>query len=197
MQKASGYNTVEVCRAVEAELERINHDPALQGINSFAFFNQADQITDSLRGLLQGGLFGSLLAVAILYLFLRRVGMTLVVSVAIPLSILGTCIFIYLTGRTLNVLTMMGLMLGVGMLVDNAVVVLESIHRRQRRGARPVAAAAARHARGGPRHRGLDPDHRHRLRAGDRQPRRRDVGLARRSGGDHQRDPAVSPWWSA
>ena len=142
IQKASGYNTVAVCRAVEAELERINRDPALAGINSFAFFNQADQITDSLRSLLQGGLFGSVLAVAILYLFLRRVSMTLVVSVAIPVSILGTCIFVHLSGRSLNVLTMMGLMLGVGMLVDNAVVVLESIHRRQRRGAGPVAAAA-------------------------------------------------------
>ncbi|HPF71440.1 MAG TPA: efflux RND transporter permease subunit, partial [Candidatus Krumholzibacteria bacterium] len=142
VQKASGYNTVEVCRAVEAELARINNDPALAGINSFAFFNQADQITDSLKSLLEGGLFGSVLAVAILYLFLRRVGMTLVVSIAIPVSILGTCVFVFLTGRSLNVLTMMGLMLGVGMLVDNAVVVLESIHRRQRRGAGPVAAAA-------------------------------------------------------
>jgi len=141
LQKASGYNTVEVCRAVEAELERINADPTLQGINSFTFFNQADQITDSLRSLLQGGLFGSLLAVAILYLFLRRVSMTLVVSVAIPLSILGTCIFTFLSGGSLNVLTMMGLMLGVGMLVDNAVVVLESIHRRQSLGASPLSAA--------------------------------------------------------
>ncbi len=141
IQKASGYNTVEVCRAVEAELERINNDPSLQGINSFSFFNQADQITDSLRSLLQGGLFGSVLAIAILYLFLRRLSMTLVVSIAIPLSILGTCIFLFLTGRSLNVLTMMGLMLGVGMLVDNAVVVLESIHRRQHAGSSPVAAA--------------------------------------------------------
>ena len=140
VQKASGANTVAVCRAIEAELERINHDPALQGINSFAFFNQADQITDSLRSLLQGGLSGSLLAVAILFLFLRRVSMTLVVSVAIPLSVIGTCVFMYLSGRSLNVLTMMGLMLGVGMLVDNAVVVLESIHRRQLEGARPLSA---------------------------------------------------------
>jgi len=141
IQKASGYNTVEVCRAIEKELERINQDPTLQGINSFTFFNQADQITDSLRSLLQSGLFGSILALAILYLFLRRVSMTLVVSIAIPISILGTCIFLYLSGRSLNVLTMMGLMLGVGMLVDNAVVVLESIHRRQHAGASPLAAA--------------------------------------------------------
>lgn len=142
IQKASGYNTVAVCRAVEAELRRINQDPALAGINSFAFFNQADQITDSLRSLTQGGLFGSVLAVVILYLFLRRFSMTLVVSVAIPISILGTAITMFLTGGSLNVLTMMGLMLGVGMLVDNAVVVLESIHRRQHLGASPVAAAA-------------------------------------------------------
>jgi len=142
IQKASGYNTVEVCRAIERELEQINADPTLEGINSRSFFNQAEQITDSLRSLLQGGLFGSILAVAILYLFLRRLGMTLVVSIAIPISIMGTCIFMFLSGRSLNVLTMMGLMLGVGMLVDNAVVVLESIHRKQFRGAGPVAAAA-------------------------------------------------------
>ena len=141
IQKASGYNTVEVCEAIDRELERINEDPTLEGIDTVAFFNQADQITDSLRSLLQGGLFGSVLAIAILYVFLRRVSMTLVVSVAIPLSILGTSVFMYLSGRSLNVLTMMGLMLGVGMLVDNAVVVLESIHRRQHKGAGPVAAA--------------------------------------------------------
>jgi len=140
IQKASGYNTVEVCRAVENELEKINHDPALAGINSFSFFNQADQITDSLSSLLQGGLFGSILALGILYVFLRRLSMTMVVSVAIPLSIMGTAIFIFLSDRTLNVLTMMGLMLGVGMLVDNAVVVLESIHRQRHLGASPVTA---------------------------------------------------------
>lgn len=142
VQKASGYNTVDVCRAVEEELERINNDPALAGINSFTFFNQADQITGSLKSLLQGGLFGSVLALAILYIFLRRLSMTLVVSVAIPISILGTTIYMFLSGNSLNVLSMMGLMLGVGMLVDNAVVVLESIHRRQHMGANPVAAAA-------------------------------------------------------
>jgi len=86
IQKASGYNTVDVCRAIEAELERINQDPSLEGINSFSFFNQADQITDSLRSLLQSGLFGSVLAIAILYMFLRRLSMTLVVSIAIPIS---------------------------------------------------------------------------------------------------------------
>ncbi len=140
IQKGSGANTVEVCRAIEAELERINADPALEGIHSFAFFNQADEITDSLRGLLQAGAIGSLLALVILLLFLRRLSLTLVTTAAIPLSLLGACIFLYLTGRTLNILSMMGLMLGVGMLVDNAVVVLESIHRHLHAGRRPLMA---------------------------------------------------------
>lgn len=140
IQKGSGANTVQVCRDIADELERINNDPALEGIHSFAFFNQADQITDSLRGLLQAGAVGSGLAVVILLLFLRRVSLTLVTTTAIPLSIMGACIFLYLTGRTLNVLSMMGLMLGVGMLVDNAVVVLESIHRHLHAGRKPLMA---------------------------------------------------------
>jgi hydrophobic/amphiphilic exporter-1 (mainly G- bacteria), HAE1 family len=141
IQKSSGANTVEVCRAIEAELARINADPALAGIHSFAFFNQAAEITDSLRGLLQAGAVGSVLALVILLLFLRRLSLTLVTVMAIPLSILGTCIFLYLSGRTLNILSMMGLMLGVGMLVDNAVVVLEAIHRHLHAGRRPLSAA--------------------------------------------------------
>ncbi len=141
IQKASGHNTVEVCRAVERRLEEINRDPALRGINCFTFFNQADQITNSLAGLWKAGLFGSVLAMTILFVFLRKVGLTLLVSLSIPISILGTGVFLYLSGGTLNVLTMMGLMLGIGMLVDNAVVVLESIHRRRNLGASPVAAA--------------------------------------------------------
>jgi HAE1 family hydrophobic/amphiphilic exporter-1 len=141
IQKASGHNTVDVCRGVERCLEQINLDPALQGVESFTFFNQADQITNSIEGLWKAGLFGSLLSIVVLYAFLRRWSLTLLVSLSIPISILGTGIFLYLTGGSLNVLSMMGLMLGIGMLVDNAVVVLESIHRRRNLGASPVAAA--------------------------------------------------------
>ncbi|MCA9753485.1 MAG: efflux RND transporter permease subunit, partial [Gemmatimonadetes bacterium] len=141
IQKASGFNTVEVCREVERTLEEINLDPALRGIDCFTFFNQADQITNSLEGLWKAGLFGSALSMVVLYVFLRRVGLTLLVSLSIPISILVTGIWLYLSGGNLNVLSMMGLMLGIGMLVDNAVVVLESIHRRRHLGASPVAAA--------------------------------------------------------
>jgi HAE1 family hydrophobic/amphiphilic exporter-1 len=141
VQKASGFNTVEVCAAIEDVLDEINLDAALRGVDTFTFFNQAEQITNSLQGLWRAGLFGSVLAMAILFAFLRKVSLTLLVSLSIPLSILGTGTFLYLTGGNLNILTMMGLMLGIGMLVDNAVVVLESIHRRRNLGASPVAAA--------------------------------------------------------
>jgi HAE1 family hydrophobic/amphiphilic exporter-1 len=141
IQKASGFNTVDVCRSVEARLEEINLDPSLQGIDTFTFFNQAEQIEHALDGLWKAGLFGSLLAMIVLFAFLRKVSLTLLVCLSIPMSILGTGTFLYLTGGNLNILTMMGLMLGIGMLVDNAVVVLESINRRRNLGASPVAAA--------------------------------------------------------
>jgi HAE1 family hydrophobic/amphiphilic exporter-1 len=141
IQKASGFNTVDVCRAVEAQLAEINLDPALRGIDCFTFFDQAEQIENALRGLWNAGLSGAVLAAAVLFLFLRKVGVTILVCLSIPLSILATGTFLYLGGGNLNILTMMGLMLGTGMLVDNAVVVVESINRRRNLGASPVSAA--------------------------------------------------------
>lgn len=133
IQRASGANAVELGRRVEEQLEKISEDPRLEGINVLLFWNQSEQILNSVNGLRQSGIIGSLFAVGILFFFLRRVSTTLIVAVAIPFAVLCTCAFLYFTGRTLNVLTMMGLMLGVGMLVDNAIVVLESIFRHQMR----------------------------------------------------------------
>lgn len=130
IQKSSGANTVEVVERVREELARINQDPALDGIDVLMFFDQGQQITNSLEGLLVSGLVGAVLAIAVLYFFLRHLGTTLIVAMAIPISIVGTCTYLYLSGGSLNVLSMMGLMLGVGMLIDNAVVVLEAIYRR-------------------------------------------------------------------
>ena len=141
IQKASGANIVDVSRRVEHVLENIRQDPALAGVDVVLFFDQADEITASLKGLLQSGLFGSLLAIAILLVFLRNFRSTAMVGAAIPISVVGACVYLFLANRTLNVLTMMGLMLAVGMLVDNAIVVLESIHRRQEKGEAPRSAA--------------------------------------------------------
>lgn len=134
IQKASGANIVDVSRRVNKVLDRIDRDPALRGVDVVLFFDQAEQITGSLKSLLQSGLIGSVFAILVLLFFLRRLRTTLIISVAIPISVIATCAFLYLSNRSLNLLTMMGLMLGVGMLVDNAIVVLESIYRRQEKG---------------------------------------------------------------
>lgn len=134
IQKASGANIVDVSRRVNTVMDEIRRDPALSGVDVVLFFDQADQITNSLSGLLSSGLIGSLLAVGILLIFLRNLRATLVVSIAIPFCVIASCTYLFLAGKSLNVLTMMGLMLAVGMLVDNAIVVLEAIHRRNERG---------------------------------------------------------------
>ena len=83
-------------------------------------------------GLKKAGLTGALLATMSLWFFLRRMDSTVIVAMSIPFSIIATCGVLYFTGGSLNVLSMMGLMLAVGMLVDNAIVVLESVDRRLR-----------------------------------------------------------------
>ena len=132
--KESTANTVDVVRDVMAVIQTdINNDPLLQGVQLFVWEDQGEEIIGGLRGLLMAGSIGALLAVFSLYFFLRRLDSTLIVSLSIPFSVLAACGVLFFTGKSLNVLSMMGLMLAVGMLVDNAVVVLESIDRTHRR----------------------------------------------------------------
>jgi HAE1 family hydrophobic/amphiphilic exporter-1 len=131
--KESTANTVEVVNAVmDAIRNDIGNDPLLQGVTLFVWEDQADEITGGLQGLLKAGTIGALLAIVVLYFFLRRFDSTIIVSLSIPFSILATCGVLFFMGKSLNILSMMGLMLAVGMLVDNAVVVLESIDRTHR-----------------------------------------------------------------
>ncbi len=134
-------NTVDTSRRVMDRIEEIKNDPDLKGISLLVWTNQGEEIRKSLLGLRNAGLFGGLLAIAVLFVFLRRVSTTLIVAVAIPFSLVVACGLMYLLGTVLNVLTMLGLMVGVGMLVDNAVVVIENIHRRQGQGMPPREAA--------------------------------------------------------
>lgn len=139
--KESGANTVAVAQRAREALDAMRKDPALDGIQVLTFTDQGEQILNSLRGLLEAGLIGALLATGVLYFFLRRFAATLVVSATIPISILAACALMHFGGGSLNILSMMGLMLAVGMLVDNAVVVLESIDRLRREGRKPMRAA--------------------------------------------------------
>ncbi|NNE47296.1 MAG: efflux RND transporter permease subunit [Rhodothermales bacterium] len=129
--KENGANTVEVVRRITAEFDDLQEDPEMQGINLYFMNNAAEGITSSLEDLLNAGILGGLFAFVILFFFLRRMSTTMIVAMAVPISIVVTIGFLYFLGFSLNILTMMGLMLAVGMLVDNAVVVTESIHRHQ------------------------------------------------------------------
>jgi len=141
INKTTGSNLVDVTDRVMAEVEKISELPQMQGINIFSLDNQGDSVRESLSDLLSAGLLGGLLAIIVLYLFLRQVTTTLIVTTSVPFSLLITLGALYFAGLTLNILSMMGLMLAVGMLVDNAVVVTESIFRyRSEQPDRPFTA---------------------------------------------------------
>lgn len=129
--KESGANLVEVSRAALAVVDSVSQDPAFNGISLFIMDDTAKGVTTSLADLLSAGSVGALLSFAVLYLFLRHIGTTLVVVLAVPVSISIALGIMYFMGYSLNILSMMGLMLAIGMLVDNAVVVTESIFRER------------------------------------------------------------------
>ncbi|MFQ5701518.1 MAG: efflux RND transporter permease subunit, partial [Acidobacteriota bacterium] len=132
--KESEANTREVCLAVHAAIEKIRQNPRLTGMEITGFFNQGDVIDDALGTLKNSGLIGGFLACIVLFMFMRRLRLTLIVAFSIPLSLVIALTVMYFSGETLNLLTLIGLMLCVGLLVDNSVVVAENIHRLHRQG---------------------------------------------------------------
>jgi HAE1 family hydrophobic/amphiphilic exporter-1 len=129
--KESGSNTVTVVDLVTKEVNEIKKMPEMKGISLFEMNNQGKGIVSSISELLNSGMIGGLFSVLILFVFLRSIGTTLMVALAVPFSLTVTLGCMYFMGYSLNILSMMGLMLAVGMLVDNAVVVTENIHRHQ------------------------------------------------------------------
>ena len=130
----SGGNAVVICDEVRQRVEDMNSDPELEGVTFLIWFDQGAEIRKTLRDLTFTGLFGGLLAAVVLFAFLRRVSMTLVSVLCIPFSLIVACGAIWAMGKTMNTLTLLGLIVGIGMLVDNAVVVMENIYRHQQRG---------------------------------------------------------------
>jgi HAE1 family hydrophobic/amphiphilic exporter-1 len=132
--KEGDANAQQVARNLRATIDRLEEEPALDGTQLFVFLDQDEVITDSLDTLIRSGLIGGLIAATVMFLFLRRYRMTLILGLAIPLSLLLGLTVMYFAGETLNILTLLGLMLSVGLLVDNSVVVAENIHRMRREG---------------------------------------------------------------
>jgi hydrophobic/amphiphilic exporter-1 (mainly G- bacteria), HAE1 family len=139
--KESDANIVEVSRAVKATLEEISSQAGLEGVQFRTWQDQSDGILEVLKLLGQAGAVGGALAVFMLFIFLRRITPTFIVAAAIPVSLIFAVIILYLTGDSLNIITLSGLMLAVGMLIDNAVVVVENIFRHREMGSDPEKAA--------------------------------------------------------
>lgn len=132
-------NTVAVADRVRAEVERINEE--IPGVRIRASFDTSTYIRRSIASVEQGVATGALLAVVVLFVFLRSFRTTAIVGVAIPIAIIATFALMDLGGFTLNMISFGGLALGVGMLVDNSIVILENIQRHREAGAPPMRAA--------------------------------------------------------
>jgi HAE1 family hydrophobic/amphiphilic exporter-1 len=127
-------NVVEVGRQLEERIAAMDRDSELDGVNFLVWFSQSREILRTLRDLAFTGVFGAILAAVVLFFFLRRVSTTIVSVLSIPFSLIVACGFIWARGGTMNTLTLLGLIVGIGMLVDNAVVVIENIFRHQEEG---------------------------------------------------------------
>ena len=131
--KERDANLVAVSRAVLAEVDAIRAEQGDDGITVDVRYDQGESVISSLLSLAEAGAIGLLLSIAVLFFFLRHWPSTLMVTLAIPICFIMTLGFMYFAGVTLNILTMMGLLLAIGMLVDNAVVVVESIYQERER----------------------------------------------------------------
>ncbi|HUU27602.1 MAG TPA: efflux RND transporter permease subunit [archaeon] len=132
VMKQSGTNTVEVAKATLKEVERINQD--LPQIHLTPIIDTSQYIERSISNVGSMALYGGILAILVLLFFLRNLRSTFIIATAIPVSIIATFALIYFGGFTLNIMTLGGLALGIGMLVDNSIVVLENIFRLRERG---------------------------------------------------------------
>lgn len=130
--KETQFNTVKAVDLITAQLSVI--EQALPGYRFEVISNQGTFIKQAIGEVMNSALFGMLLAVLVLFYFLRRVGTTLIVSVSIPISLIATFTMMYFNGLTINVMTLSGLALGAGMLIDNVIVVIESIFRNWEQG---------------------------------------------------------------
>ena len=125
--KETKFNTVTAVKDLLKALQEIQK--ALPGYEFTIIQNQGEFINTAINEVKQTAMIGILLAVIVLFVFLRRIGATAIISIAIPISVVATFNLMYFNGLTLNIMTLGGLALGAGMLVDNAIVVMENISR--------------------------------------------------------------------
>ncbi|WIF95982.1 efflux RND transporter permease subunit [Caminicella sporogenes] len=139
IQKESNANIVLVAKKVNKEIEKIKKE--FPNLTIKTIIDTSEYINDAISNTSQNAILGGILAVFILYLFLRNIRSTFIIATSIPISIIATFTIMYFSGITINLMTLGGLALGIGMLVDNAIVVLENIYRFREEGYSRVEAA--------------------------------------------------------
>lgn len=133
--RAADANTVKVANAVTEKLEKIQENILkLRGMNYLVITNQSKFIKSTIKEVIQTAIIGGILAILVLLYFLKNLRSTLIISTAIPISVIITFFLMYSSDISLNIISLGGLALGIGMLVDNSIVVLESIQRHRERG---------------------------------------------------------------
>jgi multidrug efflux pump subunit AcrB len=174
LYKEGDANTVTVARLLHGRIAEWQSEGKLpEGVSMSVLFDQSQFIQQAVTEVRNAALYGGLLAIILLMLFLRDVRSTAIIATSIPISVVATFIAMYRMDISLNIMSLGGLTLGIGMLVDNSIVVLEAIYRRRQEGMDLVTAAVVGTSEVGRRRGGLDPDHRgrvsaHRLRRGHR-----------------------------
>jgi hydrophobic/amphiphilic exporter-1 (mainly G- bacteria), HAE1 family len=140
IRKQSGENTVKVADRVKARIAEI--EKALPpGVVIKTMMDNSTMIRDSIAELKRSAIIGGLLAIFVIFVFLMNIRSTLIIFVSIPFSVVSTFIFLYFTGLTLNIMSLGGLALGVGRIVDDSIVVLENIYRHRMLGENRIEAA--------------------------------------------------------
>ena len=139
ISKQSGKNTVAIATAVRAEIERTNRE--VPSVHLTLLQDQSTYIERSIASVREAVFLGAFLVVAIIFIFLRNIRSTVIICISIPVSIVGTFALLYFAGFTLNTMTFGGLALGVGMIVDASIVVLENTFRHMEMGKSRMQAA--------------------------------------------------------
>ncbi|MGM0445647.1 MAG: efflux RND transporter permease subunit [Bacillota bacterium] len=140
IQKQTDANTVSVAQSVKDEIKAIQETQP--DLNMVPIADQAEYIEQSIGSVYRNAIIGGLLAVLVLFVFLRNFRSTIIIALTIPISVVATFLLLYFSGLTINIVSLGGLALGIGMLVDNSIVVLENIYRYKQYGLNRLEAAS-------------------------------------------------------
>ena len=141
IMRSGNANIVEISKAVNRVFERFENSRRWGGIQFRVFKDQGKYILESMNNLKMSALWGGVFSFIVLICFLRSLRITLTITLAIPLSLLCSVTVLYFMGWTLNILTMMGLLISIGLVVDNAIVMVENIHSKREMGLGPKEGA--------------------------------------------------------